>query len=108
MLFVKTHFAVGRKGEQMSDLIDRQTAMDALVKQTHLPWEDLRTLYPMLEVLEQIPSAEPKRRKGRWLIEYLDGIPGRRAEIKYCSECCQVSPCRHNFCPNCGADMRGE
>lgn len=44
----------------MSDLIERQAAIDALVKRTHLPWEDLKTLNPMLEVLERLPSAEPE------------------------------------------------
>lgn len=108
----------------MSDLIDRQAAMDALDRifdqceeiEAHLPKGDPGItgykMYPdymiVWEYLHQLPAADPKRRKGRWLIEYLDGIPGRRAEIKYCSECCQVSPYRHNFCPNCGADMRGE
>jgi hypothetical protein len=25
-----------------------------------------------------------------------------------CSECGEFDPCKDNFCPNCGADMRGE
>ena len=25
-----------------------------------------------------------------------------------CSECGRVEDTRHNYCPNCGADMRGE
>lgn len=54
------------------------------------------------------PSAQPERKTGRWMTEYLDGIPGRRAEIKYCSECCQVSPYKYKFCPNCGCAMKGE
>ena len=54
-----------------------------------------------------MPSVQPGRKKGKWITEYLDGIPGRRAKITYCSECGQVSPYRHKFCHECGADMRG-
>lgn len=56
--------------------------------------------------IDDMPIIE-ERKTGRWMTEYLDGIPGRRAKIKYCSECCQVSTCRYNFCPNCGAKMKG-
>ena len=38
--------------------IDKQKAIDALVEFTHLEWKYLKMLYPMLEVLEQLPSAE--------------------------------------------------
>lgn len=50
-----------------------------------------------------LPSAQPQRIKGRWLPH---GIPWYQ-----CSECGAVRENKtfmENFCPNCGADMRGE
>ena len=44
----------------MDDLISRQAAIDALVKWTCLPWELLKTIYPMLCLLETLPSAQPE------------------------------------------------
>ena len=67
------------------------------------------------EVLRSLPSAEPEREKGKWIYgedEY--GIDGYK-----CDKCGFFVPwdCTHSFinyindyhyCPNCGADMRGE
>ena len=95
----------------MSDLIDRRAAIRWVKTECNpygKPTIDFESGKKVIEHLEQMPFAEPERKMGKWLIEYLYGIPGRRAEIKYCSECCQVSPYRHKFCPNCGADMSGE
>ena len=44
----------------MYKLIYLQDAIDALVKQTCLPWELLKIIHPMLCVLETLPSAEPE------------------------------------------------
>lgn len=98
----------------MTDLIERQAAIDAIRSLYILiPKKNNDFAYDMAidqayDMVEDLPSAEPERKTGKWLIEYHDSILGRRAEIKYCSECRQVSPFRHKFCPNCGADMRGE
>lgn len=48
-----------------------------------------------------LPTAEPK--KGEW-IDALDEDPC----YYRCSECGRLSGFLENFCPNCGADMRGE
>ena len=61
-----------------------------------------------LEILEQLPPAQPERIKGRWISA--DAIFG--GEPFYCSECGEntrdtvMGKPRWNFCPNCGADMR--
>lgn len=49
---------------------------------------------------EQLPSAQPERKKGRW-IDMDDHV--------MCS-CCGATHygSDKNFCPNCGAEMRGE
>ena len=54
------------------------------------------------------PSAQPERKKGRWEIK--PDPYGFFEQIPVCSECGCTTKMRDkpNFCPNCGADMRGE
>ena len=56
----------------------------------------------------QLPSAHPERKKGKW-IEKEDPY-GFFNSIPVCSECGCTTKMRerYNFCPNCGADLRGE
>ena len=52
-------------------------------------------------------SVEPERKKGEWL----DGLPYVNSHWWVCSICHVPAPENHtgyNFCPKCGADMRGE
>ena len=88
-----------------TDLISRQDAID-----------DIWTVSPLVRLdrkwvdrwLRQLPSAQPKR--GKWISAdaMFGGVPF------YCSECGEntrdtvMGKPRWNFCPNCGADMRGE
>ena len=61
------------------------------------------------QLVSELPSVQPVRPKGKWIeIGRFDG------EIYYdCSECgesfCLIDglTALSNFCPNCGADMRG-
>ena len=108
----------------MADLIDRQAAIDALAEQIALCDKALNTfgismkdeyavkvekasLVAYKEQLESIPSAQPKRKTGRWLP---DNRPGGGFWV--CS-CCKfpseafAANVLYKFCPNCGADMRG-
>ena len=49
------------------------------------------------------PSAQPERKKGEWIQK--PNIYG----VAYCSECdYELHTDNTNYCPNCGADMRGE
>ena len=50
-------------------------------------------------VEDELPSVQPSR-KGHW--ELLAN------ELYMCSECNAKWTMRLNFCPNCGADMRGD
>lgn len=53
--------------------------------------------------LSTMLSAQPERKKGKWLLR--PNIYG----VAYCSECdYELHTNNTNFCPNCGADMRGE
>lgn len=57
----------------------------------------------VLEKIDALPSI--KQKKGKWLNNYQPGYK--------CSECggyleIDCGDVEMNFCPNCGADMRGE
>ncbi len=49
-----------------------------------------------------------KENKGKWKKTYLDHVAmGERPSILYCSVCCQCVAYPTNYCPNCGAKMKG-
>ena len=57
-------FAVGQKGELMSDLIDRQAAIDALdrMRIEYLQkGRDVLIMWECEDVLRQLPSAQPEQ-----------------------------------------------
>ncbi len=86
----------------MSDLIDRQKVIDILDK----AWVDGMEYDGWLhKEINEIPTAEPK--KGKWINHRCDD--GHHiADCNLCGETMQWwyedVP---NYCPNCGADMRG-
>ena len=68
------------------------------------------------KVINNLPSAQPERKKGRW-IKATGMMPPEFHGHHCCSECgnfANMEPPFGNredlskFCPNCGADMRGE
>lgn len=96
------------------DLVYRDDIIDAVKKNIpHAIFDDYGNYtvrgMRLLDVISDVPVAQPECKKGKWVFEeYPDGY--------YHSEC---SECKHhfiedaylrpyNFCPNCGADMRGE
>lgn len=61
----------------------------------------------------ELPSVEPKRKMGKWIGTEFDGYAdGNPVYYEWkCSACgCVVEDEEPtwNYCPNCGADMRGE
>lgn len=54
----------------------------------------------ILDILSALPPAD--RPKGEWIEEDEYG------DLFVCSECGSANVYKDNFCPNCGADMRGE
>lgn len=108
----------------MDDLISRQAAIDALDQifdrceeiEANLPEGDPdRTGYKMYpdymtvwKYLHQLPSAQTERKKGKWI--------GNMYEAFTCSCCGELQREQptlmgrpiYNYCPNCGAYMRGE
>ena len=98
----------------MNDLISRRAAIDAIDGLPNCPngYSDTYDKACIIGVLEELPSAQPEREKGKWIYgedEY--GIDGYR-----CDKCGFFVPWDYahtfinyiedyNFCPNCGARM---
>ena len=87
------------------DLIYRQAAIEALeVKYMSFGiFREQRAASQCIDVIKHLPSAQPERKKGRWI--YYPEI-----NALSCSECKRYvyhyEP--YNYCPNCGAEMEGE
>lgn len=56
------------------------------------------------DAIKALPSAQPQRMNGKWI----DVTKTGGAELWKCSECGELELEDSYFCPNCGADMRGE
>lgn len=67
-------------------------------KQNNIPIPEL------YDILDRMPTIEPK--KGKWI---LPNNPIAKANDEWiCSGCHYLIGGKHNYCPNCGADMRDE
>lgn len=63
--------------------------------------------YKMFErVVESLPAAQ-ERKKGEWIVHGME--EGNAFPVYTCSECdVLVGINTSNYCPNCGAEMKGE
>ena len=103
----------------MNDLISRQAAIDALDKRfDSIPMEQTAEILQLRKDLRELPPTQPERKKGKWIAVTEDGDVYKRI----CS-CCGREAFFQNddpdelydggryelsdFCPHCGADMRG-
>ena len=83
----------------MSDLIDRQMAIDALdTGLWGVEWDKALAT----AMLKDLPSAE---RKGHWEKKWHKIF---KEELPCCSECNNFMAFTFDYCPNCGARMDGE
>ena len=82
----------------MNDPIDRQTAIDAHYEYCN---KHPNASFPVwsLKILEDLPSAQPQRKRGEWTNN--NSCPFCGFEPWYERDIHSLS-----FCPNCGADMR--
>ena len=97
----------------MSDLIYREDAKD-FVRHAWAKGLDV------IEYLDEVPAADVQPVvRGKWIPDYdyaeydYDGSTPLPEPLKFqdgwqCSLCGAYEPSKVNFCPNCGADMRGE
>ena len=94
----------------MSDLINKQAAVSipALPKEYReyqtMNLDDAYELgwYDLQKCIEKMPSAQPEHKKGKWLRSGSCIFPYE------CDQCGDTNERATPFCPNCGADMRGD
>lgn len=94
----------------MDKSIRQRDALDAVIK--YCTMYDLREL---LSDIEALPPAEPERKKGKWY-KPTGMMPPEYVGVYRCSECDGLAmrdwkthkQKLTDFCPNCGADMRGD
>jgi len=106
----------------MSDLINKEKFIYTLIFSEKTKSIFVKDLRSVIEVANEMPSAEPERKRGKWIDEKINSYTSRT----YCSECGSSAPfvyesddyygnhahgetVKTKFCPNCGAEMtRGE
>lgn len=97
----------------MSDYIDRQATIDALDALCDRECEYSKQqrgfmcgacrLGSAFDVIDELPSVQPQRMKGKW-----KQADKNEPYFVQCSVCRYMTDNESDFCPNCGADMRGE
>ena len=101
-----------------SDTISRKQANDALKHDATVlgitPYDSGYTPFDAILTLHTLPPS-PSRPHGHWIDKgitgdwayCIDGHGNCWHEYK-CSECNHIHKQKSNFCPHCGADMRGD
>ena len=96
----------------MNDLISRQAAIAVADSSDYvgLSVEDVKKVTDeVVKGLKQLPSAQPERKKGEWIVhpEVKNVYGGTYIE---CSQCGEKYVVQHmedeKYCRNCGAKMR--
>ena len=105
----------------MSELISRKAVIDAIStwdkfgvdeRSRIVRWREGLVPYVKLEdvitAISNTPPTQSEPKRGKWLDANICG----ELPVIVCNQCNTFYPLSfgefHNFCPNCGADMRGE
>ena len=109
----------GLAKDLVNDCISRQAAIDVCNKAIDL-WQGQLgegIVIAVRKKIEELPSAQPERKTGKWNA-YYHGINETPSFTYSCNQCGYSAPYglyggkysqkEWNFCPNCGAKMRGE
>lgn len=88
----------------MADLIERQAAIEEI--KAVFEWHDTVTMERMIEHFNNLPSAQPERKTGRWVLDRLETTSGCFYGVRRCSECGMIGG-GTRYCPYCGTDMKG-
>jgi hypothetical protein len=107
--FVQPHKKISVKLQPCEDCISRQAAINTVVFECG-EWAGLAK--EISKQFQQLPPVTPQPKTGHW--EYVQYDYNPNLGNWHCSECRGICTEMHsiedayNYCPNCGADMRGE
>ena len=90
--------------ESCEDCISRQAVLD-IAKTSKSNWIDNSVLF---KKVNELPSVQPIRPKGEWVEHEVEKEWYKCSVCGSCWDKGEVENCNINFCPNCGADMRGK
>lgn len=116
--YLKTELeALALEQEPCEDAISRQAAIEKIVEHIRTAEEpyiinDLDKAFSWglevaIFVLSGMPSVQPERKHGHWIIDTKFGADIMSCkQIVICSECYKgIFWGKQNYCPNCGAEM---
>ena len=91
------------KQEPCDDCVSREEVLAILGRESRLWGNNYEDWTVAKQEIKDLPSVTPKPKTGHWIDKYI-----LRQYFQYeCSECGRAS-LKSDYCPNCGADMRGE
>lgn len=103
-------------GARSTNLIDRQQAIDGKIAIQRANGVEIYSDEAVpVEYLKNLPTIQPEPKEGHWIDKgwdgdwawYADGR-GNCWRVIECSECGKGVSVESNYCPHCGAYMRGE
>lgn len=91
----------------MAEYIDREVLIENLER---FAWEHYNINAPLLaQLITKQPAADVVEvRRGEWVKKLLFVMHNDDVFAYTCSICGKESGTPYNYCPHCGADMRGE
>ena len=94
----------------MSEYIERGETIGAIVKVATRFCRDVELVANIIHAVETIPAADVRPVvRGTWIShDFVDMGKGRYTGSVECSVCHRFLPMKENYCPQCGADTRGE
>ena len=98
--------AIELKPEFLNPNVNRETEERTAIDRAYARgWNSCNTHW--IDEINELPSAQPERKKGEWIDETFK--PWGLVHHPYkCDQCGEHSEADYDYCPNCGADMRGE
>jgi hypothetical protein len=97
--------SVTPKSDQCEDAVSRKSILDKISEKDN--WEKYDRynlgLSDARRIVQDEPSVTPKRKTGKW-----KPISDGYLDIYECDQCSETEDYERNYCPNCGADMRGD
>lgn len=92
----------------MNEYIKKSEAIKAVEKRKNSPYMQTPLQYGACEsiwwAIKELPSADVvELKRGRWIYQFRDS----ENEEYRCSKCNYPEAYKPNYCPNCGAYMKG-